>query len=246
MNSLVSGSNLASAFEYSDSSNLYNSDGNLYNLPNTPGRITKKVSTKQKILNSSTHLFAMKGYTETTIREIAADIGMTEASIYNHFPSKNAILERILEEYSSYMASSFFDERKLYELSGDISADDILSCLMLVFPEDKVDYYIKKLYVMLQEQHRNHFVREFVARELILHTEQVLTTIINRLIELRILRQDTDIDSLAKIFSSLIYTFANRRLLGIGDDSSEFSGKGMVEIIRSFCKMMLNTCGIEN
>jgi AcrR family transcriptional regulator len=203
----------------------------------------EKISTKQKILNSATHLFAMKGYTETTVRELATEVGLKEASLYNHFPSKNAILESILKEYSQQIASSFFDQDNLYALKENPSADGILSFMKLSFSDDKAEYHLKMLYVILQEQHRNPTVRKFMSEEIILSTEQVLRTIIDKLKEFRILRQDTNPDFWVKMHSSLIYTFASRMLLGIGDSSPGFSGMGMLELLRRMYDMMLKTCG---
>ena len=235
----------SSVSESNSAGDLENLDSNLDSLDNNPEKTLKKVSTKQRILDCATHLFALKGFTETTIREIATFIGMTEATIYNHFESKNAILEYILEEYASSVSGSF-KVQKLYELKGNITADDIISCLTLDFPKDKEEYYVKKLYVILQEQHRNQIVREFVAKHVILNTETVIKTIVYRLKEIGTLRQETDADSFAKVFSSLMYTFANRRLLGIGDDSPDFSGKSMVELIRRVCNIMLKMSADEN
>ena len=203
----------------------------------------EKTSTKQKILDSATDLFAMKGYTETTIRELAALVGVKEASIYNHFPSKNAILECILEEYAQF-ANSFFDRRNLSTLRENPTADDILSCMMLSFPEGKVESYLKKLCVVLQEQHRNPIVRKFISEQLILSTEQVSRTIVDKLKEFNILRPDTDPDFWAKTHSSLVYAFASRLLLGIGDSSSDFSGMGMTKLLWHLYDMMLKTNGV--
>jgi AcrR family transcriptional regulator len=214
------------------------------NLAGNLGRNLKKTPTKQRILSSATHLFAMKGYTETTIREISAFIGMTEASIYNHFPSKNAILEHILEEYSMLISTGFFNQEKLSELKDSPTADEILSCVLLIFPEDKAANYLEKLYVILQEQHRNPIVRKFVSEYIILSTEKVFEVIIDKLIEINVLRPDTNPDYWVKIYSSLIYTFASRMLLGIGDSMPNFSGMGLVELMRSMCNMMLETCGV--
>ena len=58
-----------------------------------PDNEPEKISTRQKILDCAIDLFATKGYTETTVRELAAAVGVKEASIYNHFSSKNSILE---------------------------------------------------------------------------------------------------------------------------------------------------------
>jgi AcrR family transcriptional regulator len=48
--------------------------------------------TKQRILEIAGDLFARKGYTATTIADIAAELGTTTAALYYHFPSKQAIL----------------------------------------------------------------------------------------------------------------------------------------------------------
>ena len=202
----------------------------------------QNISTKQKIINSATHLFAMKGYTETTIREIAAFIGLTEASIYNYFPSKNDILECILEEYTILMNSAVYKGDKLSALKKNLTADDIMSCLTLVFPEEREGYFLKQLCVILHEQYRNPIVRKFVSEHVVYNSERVFKTLIDKLKELNVLRQDTDADFWAKLYSSLIYTFSNRILLGIGDNGPGFTGMGMYDLIRSTCSLMLELC----
>ena len=203
--------------------------------------VLEKTSTKQRRLDSATRLFAMKGYTETTVRELAASVGVKEASIYNHFSSKSAILECILEDYASLV----FEREKLSTLADNPTAEGILSCLVLAFPEEKMEYYLQKLYVILQEQHRNPVVREFMSKRIILSGEQYFEAIINKLKEFNIIRQDTDPDFWVKIHSSLLYCFASRMLLGIGDNSPNYSGMNMFELMRELCDMMLKTCGTK-
>ena len=202
----------------------------------------QNISTKQKILNSATHLFALKGYTETTIREIATSIGLTEASIYNYFPSKNDILECILEEYTLLMGSVHYKGEKLAALKENPTADDIMSCFTLVFPKDKEEYFLKQLCVILHEQYRNPIVRKFVSEHVVYNSEIVFKNIVERLKELNVLRQDTDADFWAKLYSSLIYTFSSRILLGIGDTDPDFTGMGMYKLIHYMCGLMLETC----
>jgi AcrR family transcriptional regulator len=52
--------------------------------------------TKHRILEIAADLFARKGYTATTIADIAAELGTTTAALYYHFPSKQAILAGLL------------------------------------------------------------------------------------------------------------------------------------------------------
>ena len=204
-----------------------------------------KISTKQKIMNNAVSLFAIQGYTETTIRELAAACGIKEASIYNYFPSKNAILETILEEFAQVSREAYYQD-KLPMLKENPTADNILSCISLVFPEGKEEYYLKELYVILQEQHRNLVVRKFLTEEIILSTEKVYVSIIDKLKEFNIVRPDANPDFWIKIHSSLIYTFASRLLLGIGDSDPGFTGKNLSELVHDMCSIMLEKCGAEN
>jgi len=61
-----------------------------------------KISTRDKILESAIKLFAEKGFSGTTTREIAEKAGVNEALIFRHFSTKrdlySAIIERKISE----------------------------------------------------------------------------------------------------------------------------------------------------
>ncbi len=54
--------------------------------------------TRKQILEASLRLFSGKGFARTTVRDIARDVGITDAAIYYHFSSKQELLEAIVEE----------------------------------------------------------------------------------------------------------------------------------------------------
>lgn len=54
-----------------------------------------KTPTTTRIIDVATELFYQKGYHGTTMREIAARVGIKAASVYNHFASKEDILFEI-------------------------------------------------------------------------------------------------------------------------------------------------------
>jgi AcrR family transcriptional regulator len=56
-----------------------------------------QADTKQRILAIASGLFARRGYTATTIADIARELGTTTAALYYHFPSKGAILAGLLD-----------------------------------------------------------------------------------------------------------------------------------------------------
>jgi AcrR family transcriptional regulator len=53
--------------------------------------------TATRILDVAESLFAQRGFAGVSVREIAGQVGVNQASIYNHFPSKQALYEAVLE-----------------------------------------------------------------------------------------------------------------------------------------------------
>ena len=200
---------------------------------------------KQRILDCAARLFSEKGFTETSIRELAKAAGFKNpASLYHHFPSKNAILEHMLEDYSVFNIDVFENRGVQTILKNNPSADGILTCLQTAFPQDRAAYYVDVLCVLLQEQLRNPLVRGFMSEQIILRAELHIGKIIDALKDLKIIRRDTDADYWMKIVSSLFYSFATRMMLGIGDNAPDFKGMGMVDMLRYTFDVMLEKCGV--
>ncbi len=59
--------------------------------------------TRELILDEALRLFADKGIRETTVRDIARAVGITEGAIYRHFSSKDQIVYELFERYSSLL-----------------------------------------------------------------------------------------------------------------------------------------------
>ena len=57
----------------------------------------KQEDTKQSILEKALELFSAKGYDSVSVGEIAKAVGIKAPSLYNHFPSKQAIFDAIVE-----------------------------------------------------------------------------------------------------------------------------------------------------
>ena len=57
----------------------------------------KQEDTKQKILDKALELFSARGYDCVSVGQIAAAVGIKAPSLYNHFPSKQAIFDAIVE-----------------------------------------------------------------------------------------------------------------------------------------------------
>ena len=58
----------------------------------------KQEDTKRKILDKALELFSLDGYDAVSVAEIAEAVGIKAPSLYNHYPSKRAIFDAIVEE----------------------------------------------------------------------------------------------------------------------------------------------------
>jgi AcrR family transcriptional regulator len=54
-------------------------------------------STRERILDAAESLFASRGFEGAAMRDIAAGANLNPASLYNHFASKQALFEAVLE-----------------------------------------------------------------------------------------------------------------------------------------------------
>lgn len=58
---------------------------------------TPFLNTKEKILQTALKLFAKKGFSAVSVREIAGALELTQSALYKHYPSKQAILDALFE-----------------------------------------------------------------------------------------------------------------------------------------------------
>ena len=57
----------------------------------------QQADTRQRILDKALELFSAKGYDAVGVAEIAKAVGIKAPSLYNHFPSKQAIFDALVE-----------------------------------------------------------------------------------------------------------------------------------------------------
>src|ERR1035438_410395 len=75
---------------------------------------------RQQLLESALDLFSRKGFEGATTKEIAAAAGVTEAIIFRHFPSKQALYQAVLD----YRHESAETQEWLAETKGCMERND--------------------------------------------------------------------------------------------------------------------------
>jgi TetR/AcrR family transcriptional regulator len=66
-------------------------------VPNRPLETRAEPETRERILDAAEELFARRGLAGTAMRDIAKQVGLTAASLYNHFEGKQGLYEAVLE-----------------------------------------------------------------------------------------------------------------------------------------------------
>ena len=97
--------------------------GKRYVLPYAEG--TNR--TKEQILIESTVLFALKGYSAVSMRDIAQKVGITPAALYNHFASKDDLWKEVMDH--SIRLFQLYHEQLDEELKKADSFEEILRTL---------------------------------------------------------------------------------------------------------------------
>lgn len=71
----------------------------------------KKVETQQAILAAAKKLLITNGYKGTTTIQIAREAGISEMTLFRHFPSKEAIFLAVIDPLVSFMDSLDIDKQ---------------------------------------------------------------------------------------------------------------------------------------
>ncbi len=61
----------------------------------------EKTTRQMDIIEAAIHIIAIKGFKDLTTKNLAKEIGVSEAALYRHFDSKHALIMGILEYFDS-------------------------------------------------------------------------------------------------------------------------------------------------
>ncbi|MBQ9026884.1 MAG: TetR/AcrR family transcriptional regulator [Methanobrevibacter sp.] len=122
---------------------------------------------KDKIFEISIELFSEYGYDGVSIRQIAKKVGIKESSIYNHYKSKESILDAILEFYINEMTNDEIPLSKADE-NLDVSFDYFYKVgLELYMSKLKNPTMMKITRLILIESYHNEKINRFLKMAMI-------------------------------------------------------------------------------
>jgi len=116
-------------------------------------------STKKNIRSAAARLFRKIGYKATSMRTIAKEVGIQAASIYNHYKSKQELLEDLLIEIAQLFTKGM-NEINQSSLSSEQKLERIIALhVRLTIEHTDAISLITGEWVHLEEMPRERFIQ---------------------------------------------------------------------------------------
>lgn len=124
-------------------------------------------TTKEKIFDISIDLFSQKGFDAVSVREIAREVGIRESSIYNHYKSKDAIMDSIFQYFKEELIKMRPPEARNLEKIDKITPEVFRQRANLTLNLFKNPKMEKIFRIISSEQFRDERARIIVLQYLI-------------------------------------------------------------------------------
>jgi AcrR family transcriptional regulator len=140
-------------------------------------------STKEKLFETAIDLFSSQGFKGVSIRDLTSAIGIKESSFYNHYKSKDDLIEAIFSYYKTAFAQTMPPEGRIEAILATVSPPEFLRQGNLRFMERMSGPQIQKIWrILFTEQYRDKRAREIIFHEMvqlpIAYTAKVFETMI--------------------------------------------------------------------
>ncbi|MCP1527407.1 TetR/AcrR family transcriptional regulator [Bacillus sp. FSL K6-4563] len=105
-------------------------------MTSTQSGAEKSEKTKRKIVTASRDLFAKKGYSETSVRDILEAAEVSKGNLYHHFKGKEFLFLHIMEEDHLLMMETWHQEKQTMQQAIDQLAGfaELLSQMGINYP----------------------------------------------------------------------------------------------------------------
>lgn len=187
----------------------------------------RQEDTKQKIIEKALELFSERGYDSVSVGEIAQAVGIKAPSLYNHYPSKQAIFEAIVastaERYqrdTDKIQIHVEDDRRDASSFVHITEEALFQKVRQIFEYSLHDDVIRRFRKMMTiEQFRSPELGAMYSQRYVDRVVQYHAGIFRELIQAGEIREE-DPQTLAMLYAAPVIT-----LIAICDRQPEREGE---------------------
>ena len=203
-----------------------------------------KVNNKEKIFDVSIDLFSQFGYDGVSIRQIAGEVGIKESSIYNHYKSKEAILDSILKFYINRMLSQ---DIPLEDASAnlDVGFDYFYQAGLNAFATHLKDEKMSKITrIILIESYHNEKINEFLKKSILDDAIEGWIRLFDLMKFKKLIRENADSRQLAESFYKYgLFLLYEHYIINYPEDDEEFV-ETLCEKSRNHIELLYNSVRI--
>ena len=182
-----------------------------------------KVNNRDKIFDVSVDLFSEFGYDGVSIRQIAGEVGIKESSIYNHYKSKESILDSILNFYIEKMLS---EDIPLEDASAnlDVGFDYFYHAGLNAFATQLMDEKMSKITrIILIESYHNDKIKEFLKKSIIDDAINGWINLFDLMKFKKLIRDDVDSRQLSESFYKYgLFLLYEHYIINYPEDDEKF------------------------
>ena len=182
-----------------------------------------KVNNKDKIFDVSVDLFSKHGYDGVSIRQIANEVGIKESSIYNHYKSKESIMDSILDYYIEQMLSQ---DIPLEDASAnlDVGFDYFYRAGLNAFASQLKDEKMSKITrIILIESYHNEKINGFLKKSILEDAVNGWIALFDLMKFKKLIREDADSGQLAESFYKYgLFLLYEHYIINYPEDDEEF------------------------
>ena len=138
--------------------------------------------TKQSIFDVCVRLFSEKCYDAVSMNEIGAAVGVTDSAIYNHFESKEAILNAILSTFRRKLSGYILKKGQVDRYIETDKPRQLLERCVGRFVEDDMEFMAHAYRIVLRENLVNQMASELIITQLHEETAKSIQYVLDSLI----------------------------------------------------------------
>jgi AcrR family transcriptional regulator len=190
-----------------------------------------ELTTSEKILDVAIDLIAKEGFDAVSVREIAKTVGIRESSIYNHFRSKDEILDTIIDYFAVELARASAPAAGIEGTLEEVGVEKYMEIGSTAFMERIMNPRVTKIWRVLSiELYHNKKIKDFFIQTMLEGPIDGWEQIFSTMIEKKLIRSYDPRMLAREFFSFGVYLYFVQFFLKYDENSRSFDNEALKEL----------------
>lgn len=109
------------------------------------------IATRDRIIQTATELFLQKGFSATSVEDILGKVSIAKGTFYHHFPSKEALLETVTDQFSRVGFEEVMHRVDSAKLNSPLAKLNLLFRLSMEWKDENIESMMAILEALYRE-----------------------------------------------------------------------------------------------